>query len=322
MRYRAFLCTAMLPAMLASGCADSPLFSASTWDPLGLRWKLGPPKEALRIGICCQYTGVFDVRNWGKKTPWDNLRRDLENHLGRPVEIETLKPFQIAFHLDETGELDFGLVSAADYLEMIKEGPAGQVLAASVGRVRQGVIVARAGSDITSLSDLKGKFFAFGPLGDPVLATATLAYLEANGVPASELKSILPGQHQHHISSREAAKEVAYLFGTDAGVIEADEFDAYPETGGRWFPPPLTFSKDQFRELGRTEPVKIETIGAGPFLAGKHTDPELVQRMREFLLAANKEHPAALTSLGFSAFRSFEGDPLREIEQLAATASR
>ena len=321
MSKRLVIAGSLVMVVLASGCSGSRLFSASTWDPLGLRWHLGPHKEPLRIGLCYENEGIFDIRNWGKKAPWDDLRRDLEDHFQRPVEIQNLTPFQIAFHLDDTGELDFALVGAADYLEMTQEGPVGKMLAVSVGLVRQGVIIARAGADISELADLKGRFFAFGPKDDPVLADATLACLEAAGVPPSELKSLLPGRHQHHISSREAAKEVAYLIGTDAGVIEAAEFDAYADTGGHWFPPPVTFSKDQFRVLGRTEPVRVETIGEGPFLAGKHTDAELVEKMREFLLSAAAKHAAGVTSLGFSAFNDVPDDPTEKIKQLAASAA-
>jgi hypothetical protein len=176
-------------------------------------------------------------------------------------------------------------------------------------------------SYIAYLGHLTGNFFAFGPKNDPVLTEATLAYLEAAGVPGSELKSLLPGRHQHHLSSREAAKEVAYLIGTDAGVIEAAEFDAYPETGGRWFPPPVTFSKDQFRELGRTESVRVEAIPPGPFLAGKQTDPELVEKMRRFLLNVHEKHPSAVRSLGFASFHEVPADPTDTLRQMAASAT-
>lgn len=305
--------------LLASGCGDRSLFSASIWDPFGLRWRLGPHNEPLRIGLCYEYQGVFDIRNWGKTPPWEELRRDLEEQFQRPVDMENLEPFQIAFHLGEGGGLDFALVGAADYLEMTQQGPVGKVLAISKARQRQGVIVASAKSDLTELANLRGKQFAFGPKGDPVLHHATLAYLESNGVPASELRGLIPGQLQHHLSSREAAKEVAYLVGTSAGVIEAEEFDAYPETGGRWFPPPATFSKDLFRVLGRTEPYKVETMPEGPFLASEHVDAQLAEQMRKLLINLHDEHSAAVYALGFSRFTEVTGDPAAEIKRLAAS---
>jgi len=312
----------LLLSGLQIGCGDKSSFSASVWDPFGLTWRLDPHAEPVRIGLACDYGGIFDVQTWGQKAPWDDLVHELSQHLGRPVVVENLKPFQIGFHLtDETGRLQFALVSAEDYLAMVEEQPVGPVVALSQARHRQGVVVARANSEITETSDLKGERFAFGPSDDPVLHDATVAYLAEAGVPTSDLKTLIPDQLQFHISSREAAKEVAYGLGTNAGVIEAEEFDAYPASGGRWIPFAETFSKDQFRELGRTPATRIDTIGEGPFVAGKRTDRELVDQVRSFLLAAAQENPRVVRSLGFARFRPAPANPADEIARLAAAES-
>jgi len=316
------LASTLLVAALTAGCGENLLFSASFWDPFGLTHGFGPHAQPVRIGLSHELGGIFDVRFWGKRAPWDDLVRELSDHLARPVVIENLKPFQIEFHLRETGRLHFALITAEDYLAMTEEDPVGQVVALSEARVRQGIIVARAKSSIEGISDLKGKRFAFGPRNDPVLHEATVAYLAESGVAASELKTLIPGQLQFHISSREAAKEVAYGIGTEAGVIEGDEFDAYPSTGGRWIPFAETFSKDQFRVLGRTAATRVDTMGEGPFIAGDRTERELVAKVRDFLLSAEKEHPAVVKSLGFARFRPPPANSTEAIKRLATAESR
>ncbi|MFQ5492199.1 MAG: phosphate/phosphite/phosphonate ABC transporter substrate-binding protein, partial [Phycisphaerae bacterium] len=302
------------------GCGEASLFSVSTWDPMGVRFMLDLHNKPVTIGLCHEQKGVFDITHWGEKPPWDAFRKRLQEHLHRPVRFENFEPFQIGFHLDQTGRIDFALLNAADYVKMTEEGTAGKILAISQRRLRQGVIVANAKSDIQSPADLKGRNFAFGPKNDPVLHLAALSYLQANGVDAKDLRSPVLGGLQHHISSKEAAKQIAYVLGTDAGVVEAEDYDAWPETGGRWFPLPETFSKDQFRVLGRTEKVVAETIGEGPFLVGEHVDDELVQAMRAFLIEADRKNRRALNDLGFSGFRAAPADADHEIRKLAATA--
>lgn len=306
--------------VLAGGCGENKLFSESIWDPFGLTQGFGPHAEPVRIGLSHERSGIFDVRRWGKKAPWDPLARELSAHLGRPVKIENLQPFQIEFHLRETGRLQFALITADEYLEITKPGLVGEVLALSEARTRQGVIVANAKSDIDEIADLKGRRFAFGPQRDAVLHEGTVALLADRGVSTSDLATLIPGLLQFHISSREAAKEIAYGL-TNAGVIEADEFDAYPPTGGRWIPFVETFSKDQFRELARTSAVREETMGEGPFLASQRTDRELAQRVRAFLLSAQTEHPQVVRSLGFARFRPAPADPTNEIKRLAKAPS-
>ncbi len=306
--------------LLAGGCGKGQIFSASTLDPLGLRWKFAGSPEPLTIGLCYENQGIFDIRTWGEQTPWALLCQDLEEHFQRPVKFENLSPFQLAFHLTDSKAIDLALVSAADYLLMTAESPVGQVLAVSKDRVRQGVIVAIADAGISSLADLKGQRFAFGPKDDRILHLATLAALKQGGVEVSDIKTLLPERLQHHLSSIEAAKQVVYVMGTDAGVVEADEFDAYAETGGRWFPLPVVFSKDQFVELGRTEKLMVETIGEGPFVAGDHLDAELKDQMRAFLMEAAKAHPEAIRAMGFARFEEAPADLEAAMRRLAEAA--
>lgn len=270
---------------------------------------MAPP---VRVAIVADARGIFDPQQWARRMrppPWTSLSEELAECLRRPVQIETLEPDQIAFHL-ESGRLHFAFVSAEALEQMTESAPDYRIIAVSQARRRQGVIVARAGSGVKSIADLKGRRFAFGPRGDDIMDRATVEALEAGGVRLADLsREILPipGLYQHHISSFEAAKEVAFGLGTDAGVVEAAEFDAYPATGGKlglWGP---RFSKDMFVELGRTREVVTPTIDGGSFIAAHWVSPDLVAAVRRFLLDADECHPQVTRGLGLAQFRPAPG---------------
>ena len=235
----------------------------------------------------------------------------MQKKLKRPVQIEPMKPFQIAANL-KSGRLDFGFMSQADFTESSADvGAFGNVLAVSELAHRQGLIVANANSNIMSIPEISGKRFSFGPQGDPVLDVAAKDALQAAGLPIESIAKELVGlskdtlisvnSSQHHISSDESAYEIAYLIGTDAGVVEASDYEQWPEKGGSLLL--RTFSKDQFRVLGKTESVVVNTIDEGPFVASTTTDPGLVDQVTGFLLAANNTNNRQLRTLGLARFK-------------------
>ncbi len=293
------------------GCTETT-FSETISMPFAAKplFLFGDP---VRIGIAVPAESSDSVLNpmrWLqlKHPPWHELENQLSRKLNRPVAVEPMEPFQIAAHL-RSGRLDFGWLPAVDYLEMLKDGELGPVLALSEGGVRRGLIVTAAGSSVQNIGDLKQRRFAFGPKGDAVLDVAAREALLKAGVSEADLaKELLPlpGSLQYHVSSEEAAKEVIYglnlgHLATAAGVIEEAEYMGYAETGGRLLPLPR-FSKDQFRILGRTEPMPVHTVDDGPFVAGKETDPELSATVSKFLLALHETHRAAALDLGVARF--------------------
>jgi ABC-type phosphate/phosphonate transport system substrate-binding protein len=302
-------------AVLACGCAGET-FSKSVWDPFHVQPLFLTGAKPVRIGLARSEAqprdSILNPLTWLpiRRTPWASLERGLSEALRRPVVVEDLEPFQVAAHL-RSGRIQFAWLSAADYLELLKDGELGNALALSEGGARRGLIVASAKSDVRSLADIKSRRFAFGPKDDPVLHLGALKTLGTAGVTADDVaKELLPipGTLQFHISSAEAAKEVVYglnLGGlsTAAGVIDESEYMSYPETGGRLLPLP-TFSKDQFSILARTEPVKIETIPNGPFLAGAEADAKMAAAVRDYLVAAEKKDKTALRDLGVSRFEA------------------
>ncbi|MGB0716008.1 MAG: hypothetical protein ACPGXK_09020, partial [Phycisphaerae bacterium] len=89
-------------------------------------------------------------------------------------------------------------------------------------------------------------------------------------------------------------------------VLDVAEFEAYPETGGRYFPMAYTFSRDQFRELARTEVLQSVTLNRARWLAAPHVDAGTLEELRLFLVSAHIRHRDALHALGFSRFSAPE----------------
>jgi hypothetical protein len=317
--FRALLVAVTFPLFLA-GCQDQK-FTATIVNPLNLKLPFLPYQKPVRIGIAHESAGIFDPATWDVARvgcPWTPLASRLQRHLRLPVQFEDLAPFQVAAHL-QSGRIDFAFLSAEDYVELTDEfGPLGKVIAVSVVRKRQGLIVTRVGSNIETLADIRGRRFAFGPMRDPVLNDATKAALETGGVPLDRIQRELlpvPGAFQHHISSNECAFEIVYGLGTDAGVIEKSEYDAYPDTGGNVLL--RRFSKANFRVLGETAPVRVQTIEEGPFIASLEADAAVVEDVRAFLMAAASRHKSAMDAMGLAAFREPAEDVEEQLRELA-----
>ncbi len=317
----------LLASCVGAGCSEQT-FSSSILNPFEFKLPFVPQKEPVRIGIVSQQVGLFDPSTWkiGEVgSPWTPLRLRLERYLDSPVQISPLKPFQVAAHL-QSGRVDFAFVSARQFIDLSKEfGDLGSVIAVSDILERQGLIVADSNSEIKTLADIPGNRFSFGPAGDSVLDTKARETLMANGVGIDTIKKELlpiPNTFQHHISSAESAYEIAYGIGTSVGVIDKTEYLDYPESGGSFLL--RTFGKDSFRVLAETDPVRVETIPEGPFIAAGDTDEELIQRVQGFLLSASENDQPALNAMGLAGFVTPVGDVNSQLARLALaqTASK
>ncbi len=310
----------LLAATLNSGCSEQT-FSSSILNPFDFKMPFVPQKKPIRIGIVSQKVGLFDPSTWkiGEVgSPWTPLRLRLERQLDAPVQISPLKPFQVAAHL-QSGRVDFAFLSAREFVDLSKEfGDLGSVIAVSDVLERQGLIVADAKSKIKTLADIPGHRFSFGPAGDPVLDTKTRETLKSNGVAIKSIKKELlpiPNTFQHHVSSAESAYEIAYGIGTHVGVIEKSDYLDYPESGGSFLL--RTFGKDSFRVLAETDPVRVETIPEGPFIAAADTDEMLIQKVQAFLLEASEKNQSALKPMGLAGFVAPVGDVNSQLARLA-----
>lgn len=302
MRSSALIVTLVALAAVCGCKSDSTqtAFSQSVWDPFGLVRVFSPEQEPIRIAVVTDGRTAWDVSAWWdlrSRTPWTDLSRELARHTGRPVQIEPMKLFQVAAHLD-SGYVDFALLSDTQIEAMKNFHDQFDVIARADMTDRTGLIVTKANSDIHSIADIAGHRFAFGPRGDPVLHYGAAAKLESSGVSLDKVqRELLPfNALQYHVNSLEVAKEVAYGT-TGVGVIARSDYEKFAETGGHLLP--LSFSKDQFRVLGETSPLDF-----GPFVASRRTDPEIVRSVTDFLVDAATEQPQVTRSLGVTAFAS------------------
>ncbi len=308
MRMLTLICAGLVLCVVWSAGCSQTSFSESVWNPFHLEFNFDITQDPLRIGIVYSGEGLLTLEKWfllRKAPPYARLRSELGRHLGCAVQFMELEPFQIAAHL-QSGRIQYALVSDKDYQIMTEAGASGLIVASAAPLTRRGVIVASAKSSIQSLAEIKGRRFAFGPKDDPVLAVAALAALESAGVGKGDIKKellpVIPNAEwlQYHISSFEAAKEIVYGLGTEVGVIEAAEYESFPDTGGRLIP--LRLAKDNFRVLGETETVRSQTTLAGPFIASPQADPEVTRKVVEFLSTAHTKTPKALHNVGLARF--------------------
>lgn len=253
---------------LSGGCA--------TLDPLQLRSFGSPP---VRIGIT-----EYDIDPGLNLLPeWSLLNDDLERYLGRTVAFQTMQSRQICVHLCRTGRLQFALLSPVDYSEIVCEHEH-EILAVPLGRNgkihRMGLVVVSPESGITALSDLKGKRFHF-LRDEPGLNEAALGVLFDAGVRRDDLQleTWLTDPGTEHSNSGAVARSVV-LDTRSAGVIDADEYASWPESGGIVTVPVTLPSKDKVRILAETVPVPN-----GPFIASPNAPEEMKEQVRTYLLS-------------------------------------
>ncbi|MCC7291265.1 MAG: PhnD/SsuA/transferrin family substrate-binding protein [Phycisphaerales bacterium] len=304
------LAAGLAPLLLLTVGCQSQSRDFSLWNPFGLKLPFSFDQPPVRIGMVMDSQGVLDPQRWFdafRTAPWEPMSKQLSDELRQPVQFEPLTADQIAFHL-QSGRLHFALVSG-DSLQKIREkNPDVVELAAAEISTRRGVIVTDADSGLRAFADLKGHRFAFGPADDPILDKAAKACLAANGVALEDLKREIlpiPGTLQYHISSFDAAREIVYG-GTPAGVMDAEEFAALPESGGRFTWKGFTFSRDQFNVVGYTEPIAVDTIEDARFVASHTVAEPLRESVRAFLLNLGSKHPAAAEAMGFKGFHAVE----------------
>jgi len=296
-----------LVTIAAAGC-ESGGSQPDLFKPLA---DLMGMKKPVRIGVTRLHLNPL------VPAPWQPLADSLGRRLGRPVQvIGGYTPFQIGALL-RTGYLDLAFLSATDYVQVSGEDlciPLACPIPLGGEKTRRGLIITPKGSSITSLADLKGQRFAFGPQNDAVLHLAAADALLKAGLRPGDLAlelAPLPLSRLHRLDSREVAKAVAYDDLLLAGVVDEQEYSSWPEGGGSLLLGSV--SKNQFRVIGRTTPVP-----EGPIVASKKADPALVKSVKEFLLSG-KIPAEALRKMGWLRFEPVD---LAVYEQAAEMLER
>lgn len=172
----------------------------------------------------------------------------------------------------KAGEFAFTHTNSILYV-LLKENYGLKLLASEkrgqYGSRTAGTIIARKGSGITKLADLRGKRIAFGPMLAPTGYMAEYDLMLRNGIdPEKDLAhwAIPNGSYKH--------EKVIYkvLFGEfDAAAAPVLDLEVMAREG--------KISPDDFVILGQSPLIPYCTFGAA-----KNTDPEVVKKVRKALL--------------------------------------
>jgi hypothetical protein len=136
--------------------------------------------------------------------------------------------------------------------------------------------------------------------------------LEQGGVPLNKLlPELLPPPfcwEQRLYVQNDAPVKISLDLTVNAGVVDEQNFDKLPATGGN----PITGpSKDQFKIIGETQPVPEMVIVAGP--GALEAD---VQKLSAYLLSAAAQNAAICKQMsikGFAQADRSEYDALRAL---------
>ena len=231
-----------------------------------LRGYLRPPKPPLRV--------AFQVCNSieENRERFEPLGAWLGKKMGRKIVVSHVNTFDF---IERAQRKEFDVLQSNGYIYVnVKEKTGGTLLAREVksdtGKDTGGLIVVRADSPVRTLSDLKGRKMAFGPVLSPGGYLAQYhTMLDAGLDPEKTFGSytFLPGAWQH--------EKVVYaiLFGAvDAGAVKAGDIERMEAEG--------KVRKSDFRVIAASPPVPNCTFFALP-----HVDAESAERFRQALLA-------------------------------------
>lgn len=238
-------------------------------------------------------------------SPYDGLRRELGDAVGRSVAIDMCLPMQVAPYLT-AGHYHLAIVSPTQYAALPNraEFPVVAAPADATGRMaRCALLLTAAASEIQSVADLRGKAVAFGPANDPRAHHAAVRLLADQGVTPQDLSLELlpvPGTLRHlpdatgvldHVRRRAAA----------AGFVDEAAWEALPERGDTGSAP----ARAAFRIVARTVAVPDRVWLASPKL-----EADMLARVRAFLTGPRLHGAECLKPLNIAGFGTPSADVL------------
>lgn len=208
------------------------------------------------------------------------LENELQERANRSARIHVVifKTYSEANDALVAGEVDFVRFGPASYVIAKNREPGLSLLAMEQkdGERRFcGVIVVRTDSPIENLADLAGKRFAFGDENSTIGRYLAQAELVKAGVHARDLT------HYEYLGRHDLVAKAVSLGDFDAGSIKENTFAKLAADG-------------KLRVL-----LKFDNV-TKPWIARAGLDPELVEHLKESLLAVDDAD--ALKSLKFSGF--------------------
>lgn len=211
----------------------------------------------------------------------DFIQRYLEDALGESVEIKTQvgRDYRTALNSIVSGQVDIARLGGVSYVSSKEKDPGIQILAMENidGSVRfSGVIVVREDSEITDISQLRGKTFAF------VSDTSTLgryfpqAFMLESGIHSRDLKEYA------YLGRHEDVGRAVWAGRYDAGALTQRMFQQLVAKGMN------------LRVIGRYENV------SRAWVARSGLDPRVRDALREAFLRL--DDPEIFRALGFNGF--------------------
>ncbi len=280
--------TALLLMTILLGTAVSCQTTGSRFLSL-----FGLQKEPIALALVIDADPVQTVAALNPFPRYAALQRAMQDDLGRPVTVEPCFLFQAKSGL-ESGWYDAAVMTPTHYARLAN-AEQHRVLATPVdaaGRATHpAYLVVPAGSEFNDPSELAGHVVAFGPGDDALTHHAALLLLRKHGVQRTDLALEplpVPGSLKHFPIARSVAQSV--INGSShTGFISQLDWETMPTTATEEGLP----TRDELRIIGETIALPLKLVVASPKL-----DQQSASQIRDFLLSAAGEHPAALEPLG------------------------
>jgi phosphonate transport system substrate-binding protein len=182
----------------------------------------------LTFGI---YTSVKPTAMIKKFRPLTKaIENEMSESLKRPVNIrfKVAPSYEAGITNITSGQVDFARFGPVSYIEALKENDKIALLAAESkkgSKIAQGIICVRENSPIKSISDLKGKSFAFGSELSTIGRYLSQFHLLENGVNASSLSEY------EYLGRHDAVGAAVGAGRFDAGALKEKTFNKLKSSG-------------------------------------------------------------------------------------------
>lgn len=216
-------------------------------------------------------------------TRFGPFARYLEKRTGHPVKIQVSPDY--ASHIDAVGrdQVDIAYMGPGPYVRMVESYGAKPILARLEVRGKptfHGYIVKGPGSPLETLSDLRGKRFAFGDPASTMSHLVPRSMLIEAGIRTRDLES-----HEFLDSHRNVALGV--LAGDfDAGAVKEEVYHAYRKRGLEALAETPAISEHMFVATGRLSSPTIDKLREAHLaLAATPKGPGILARIKKTVTA-------------------------------------
>ena len=203
----------------------------------------------------------------------------IKQQTGFDVELVVPQDYAKIESFIKKGEVDFVFLDPHTYVRLAKlfnKKALIRTLTREGGTSQYGLIIARKGSGINKIDDLRGKTVMFGPELSAVKWIAAKETLKENGINIDkDLRAYINGGCCEDIAFN------VYLKAVDAGVVCYHFLDEHSEKQKE-----LGIDSEQFIIIGRTKSVPTRI-----FAARKEVSAEIVTGVNKALLTLNKNNP-------------------------------